>query len=206
MQINKKIIFLLILFPALSGLIFLASCSTPEGPIKVVLPSIGSPEKPLNNAVESRFQQSSLQGPTAVETAIELSKKHSQLSEEMVILRQEKEDLFTENSLLKDQLTTYKAQLQQTQTELTEANDLLIEMRIELNNWKVNVTGFQDEMRKADTAQLDALLKIFEILGGEVQTELDQAQDAVSSRIHSNQPKQAQTQKIQTISLGESND
>ncbi|MHC4739219.1 MAG: hypothetical protein ACYS9Y_09985 [Planctomycetota bacterium] len=206
MQTNKKIIFLLILLPTLSGLIFLVSCSVPEGPIKVVLPPIGSPEKPLNNAVESRFQQSSPQGPTAVETAIELSKKHSQLSEEMVLLRQQKEDLFTENSLLKDQLTTYKAQLQQTQTELTEANDLLIEMRIELNNWKVNVTGFQDEMRKADTAQLDALLKIFEMLGGEVQTDLDQAQDAVSSRMHLSQPKQAQTQKIQTLSLGESND
>ncbi len=193
MQTNKNLIFLLIMFPALSGLMFFTSCSTPEGPIKVVLPSIGPPEKPLNNAIENRFQQSSPQGPTAVETAIELSKKHSQLSEKMFILRQEKQDLLTENGLLKDQLTTYKAQLQQTQTELTEANDLLIEMRIELNNWKVNVTGFQDEMRKADTAQLDALLKIFEMLGGEIQTELDQAQDAVSGKIHSNQPEQAKT-------------
>ena len=193
MQINKKNMFLLILLTTLSGLIFLSSCSTPEGPIKVVLPSIGPPEKPLNNAIENRFQQFSPQGPTAVETAIELSKKHSQLSEEMVILRQEKVDFLAENSLLKDQLTTYKAQLQQAQTELTEANDLLIEMRIELNNWKVNVTGFQDEMRKADTAQLDALLKIFEMLGGEAQTEPDKAHDAVSGKIHSNQPEQAKT-------------
>ena len=190
MQINKKNMFLLILFSVLSGLIFLASCSTPEGPIKVVFPSVGPPEKALNNADENRFQQSSPQGPTAVETAIELSKKHSQLSEEMVMLRQEKKDLVAENSLLKDQLSTYKAQLQQTQTELTEANDLLIEMRIELNNWKVNVTGFQDEMRKADTAQLEALLKIFEILGGEIETELEQVQDAVSSEMQSSQGEQ----------------
>ena len=195
MQINKKILFLLILFPSLSGLIFFTSCSTPEAPIKVVLPPLGPPEKPLNNAIENRFQQSSQQGPTAVETAIELSKKHFQLSEEMVILRQEKQDLLAENGLLKDQLTTYKDQLQQTQTELTEANDLLIEMRIELNNWKVNVTGFQEEMRKADTAQLDALLKIFELLGGEVQTEPEQSQDAVSRQMHSSQSEQAKTQK-----------
>jgi len=193
MQINKKIILFVILFPALSGLIFFTSCSTPEGPIKVVLPPLGAPEKPLNIAAENRFQQSSLQGPTAVESAIELSQKHSQLSEEMVILRQEKQGLLAENILLKDELATYKAQLQQAQTELTEANDLLIEMRIELNNWKVNVTGFQQEMRKADTAQLEALLKIFELLGGETETELEQDQDAVSSQILSNQSEQAKT-------------
>jgi len=190
MQINKKITLFLILFPALSGLIFFTSCSTPEGPIKVVLPPLGAPEKPLNIAAESRFQQSSLQGPTAVESAIELSKKHSQLSEEMVILRQEKQGLLAENILLKDELATYKAQLQQTQKELTEANDLLIDMRVELNNWKVNVTGFQEEMRKADTAQLEALLKIFELLGGETKTELEQAQEAVSSEIQLSQGEQ----------------
>lgn len=190
MKINKKNALFLILFPALSGLMFFTSCSTPEAPIKVVLPPLGAPEKPLNSAAESRFQQSSLQGPTAVESAIELSKKHSQLSEEMVILRQEKQDLLAENSLLKDELATHKAQLRQTQKELTEANDLLIEMRIELNNWKVNVTGFQDEMRKADTTQLEALLKIFELLGGETETESEQNQDAVSSQIEASQSEQ----------------
>jgi len=190
MQINKKNTLFLILFPALSGLIFFTSCSTPEGPIKVVLPPLGAPEKPLNIAAENRFQQSSLKGPTAVESAIQLSKKYSQLSEEMVILRQEKQDLIAENSLLKDELAMYKAQFQQTQKELTEANDLLIEMRVELNNWKVNVTGFQEEMRKADTAQLEALLKIFELLGGETETELEQDQDAVSSQKQSSQPEQ----------------
>ncbi|MHC4395245.1 MAG: hypothetical protein ACYS1A_06280 [Planctomycetota bacterium] len=205
MRVNKKIIFLLILFSTLSGLIFSAGCSASKGPIKIVFPAIGPPEKSLNNAMEKRFQKSSPQGTTAVESAIELSKKHAQLSEKMVVLQQERQDLIAENSLIKNQLATYKVQLQQTQIELTEANDLLIEMRLELNNWKVNVTGFQEEMRKADTAQLEALLKIFEILGGETKTEPDQTQDAVSTQLHLNKPEQLQTQQTQTLALGENN-
>jgi hypothetical protein len=41
-------------------------------------------------------------------------------------------------------------------------------MRIELNNWKTSILGFRDEMRQADIAQLETLLKILKILGGEV--------------------------------------
>ncbi len=61
-----------------------------------------------------------------------------------------------------------EGQLQQTQKELAEANDLLIEMRIELNNWKTDVLGFRDEMRDAETAQLQTLFRILQVLGGQV--------------------------------------
>src|SRR4030042_255070 len=55
--------------------------------------------------------------------------------------------------------------------ERGEANDLLTEMRVELNNWQANVIGFRDEMRDADKAQLEALLKILQVLGGETKTQ-----------------------------------
>ena len=44
-------------------------------------------------------------------------------------------------------------------------------MRIELNNWKSNILGFRDEMRNADNAQLDALVKILEVLGGQAKAD-----------------------------------
>jgi len=62
---------------------------------------------------------------------------------------------------------TLKAQLSQTQKELEEANEFLQKMHVELNQWKADVLGFRDEMRKAEAAQLQALGKILRILGAE---------------------------------------
>jgi hypothetical protein len=45
----------------------------------------------------------------------------------------------------------------------------LIEMLSELNNWKNNILGFRGEMREAAKAQLEALLKVLEVLGGEME-------------------------------------
>jgi len=65
------------------------------------------------------------------------------------------------------QIAALEAKLKQTQKELGEANELLIEMLTELNTWKSNILGFRGEMRDAAKAQLEALLKVLEILGGE---------------------------------------
>ncbi|MHC4259038.1 MAG: hypothetical protein ACYSTF_01305 [Planctomycetota bacterium] len=111
------------------------------------------------------------------QSAIELSKKYAELSQEATVLRQKNQDFNAKNNQLKDQVAILEAQLQQAQKELTEANDLLIEMRIELNNWKTDVLGFRGEMRDAEKAQLQALLKILEVLGGEAQVESAQSTD-----------------------------
>jgi len=134
-------------------------------------------------SVAKRFQEPRRQGPTAVDSAIELSQKYAKLSEEAAVLQQEKQDLITANRLLEQNNSALKAQLQQTQKELTEANDLMIEMRIELNNWRTDILGFRDEMRDADSAQLQALLRILKILGGEIKTESVQSEKAGSDAV-----------------------
>lgn len=116
---------------------------------------------------QERFQQPQ-SGPTAVESAIELSRKYAELAEEMAALQNENQRLAAENQALKDQLSPCRTELQQTQKELAEANDLLVEMRVELNNWKTDVLGFRDEIREANKAQIEALLKIIKVLGGEI--------------------------------------
>jgi len=115
-----------------------------------------------------RFQQPTSEGPSAIESAIELSRKYSALLEDIDKLRQDSKRLTEENENLKQRVQPCEAQLAQAQKELNEANELLIDMRIELNNWKTNVLGFRDEIRQADRAQLEALLKIITVLGGEV--------------------------------------
>jgi len=135
-------------------------------------PRPGNANAKTGNASDTtakRFADSPLEGRTAVESAIELSEKYAKLSDVSVTLRQENQRLTSENENLRDQVTALDAKLKQTQKELTEANNLLIEMLTELNHWKSNILGFRGEMRDAASAQLEALLKVLEILGGEAE-------------------------------------
>jgi len=189
MQTNKKTILLMIL---LVPIFLLSNCVIVQEPPKVAVISdsmtrLSSPksEKQQGDSVAKRFQESASQQPTVVASAMELSKKHAILSEEAAVLRQENRDLTARNLQLKDQVVTLEAQLQQTQRELSEANDLLITMRIELNNWKTDILGFRDEIRDAETAQLEALLKILKVLGGEVKTKSAQGEDTSSTTVAS---------------------
>jgi len=179
MQTNKIKILLLI---SLMTIFLLSNCVSVQEPPEVAVLSDFT-EKQQSESVAKRFQESAPQRPTVVESAMELSKEHAKLSEEAAVLRQEKRDLTARNQQLKDQIVTLEAQLQQTQRELSEANDLLITMRIELNNWKTDILGFRDEIRDAETAQLEALLKILKVLGGEVKTKSAQGEDTSSTTV-----------------------
>jgi len=108
------------------------------------------------------------QGPTAVESAIALSDKYAKLSEEAAALRLQKQTLDTENQRLKNDLQSCRVQSEQAQKELAQTNDLLLQTRVELNNWKNDVLGFRGEMQDAQKVQLEALLKILKLMGGEV--------------------------------------
>ena len=195
MQTNQKTIVLLI---SLISILLPSGCTLTKEPGRLSVQP-GSMQPPQQNAkplssdsVAKRFQESAPQGPTVVQSAMELSKKHAQLSEEAAVLRQQNHDLSTRNQQLKDQLAALEAQLQQTQKELTEANDVLIEMRIELNNWKTDILGFRDEIRDAETEQLRALLKILKILGGEAEAESDQVKDTSSYTVSPTKPGQSE--------------
>ena len=199
MKNTKKIT----IFTILSLLIFpLSSCQAPQGRVKIVFPPDPAETKP-NTDISKRFQTPDQKEQTAVESAIELSQKHAKLSEEAANLRQENKNLMLDNQQFIEQLDNLKAQLSQTQKELDQANDLLIEMRIELNNWKTNILGFRDEMRNADSAQLEALLKILNVLGGENETESTQNQEKTSDKIQDEKTTKLPEKNINPIS-GES--
>ena len=189
MKVTRKIMSFLIPLPLILPL---SACSFPEGQVKVILPT-DSAQMQQSSSVERRFLQSAPQAPTVVESAIELSEKYVRLSEQMAAQRQKNQDIIAENRRFEDRLPALEAQLQQTQKELTEANDLLIEMRIELNNWKVDILGFRDEMRDADTAQLKTLLEILKVLGGEVKSESAQDEQAGSNAVSAREPGQPRT-------------
>jgi len=189
MQNNQKTILLVIV---LTSIFVSSGCLPGRKAVEVVIHSGPAEIQPASNEnVAKRFPESA-SGPTVVESAVELSDKYAILSEEAAVVRQQNYELISKNKQLEDQLVAFEAQLRQTQKELAEANDILIEMRIELNNWKTDVLGFRNEMRDAETEQLKALLKILEILGGETQAELDQGKDASLQTVSPAKPGQSE--------------
>jgi chromosome segregation ATPase len=167
MKTKKKIKFFLI--PSMV-IFIMSSCSVyRERPDDITLSDFDQTRD--RDLLERRFKEPDPQEVTAVEPAIELSKRYAELSDETAELKLKNQDLTAENHQLKVQVDALEAELLKTQEELAQANSLLREMVIELNNWKTNVIGFRDEMRGAEKAQLEALLKILEVLGGEVKAE-----------------------------------
>ena len=199
MKANKKISFCLIL--SVLTLLF-AGCQTLEEPVEVILKSDSNPKQ--SDATLKRFQDAAPKGQTAVDSAIELSKKNSELFEQMTVLQRENQRLTAENTQFKDRIAVIEPELKQAKKELNEANDLLIEMRIELNNWKTDILGFRSETRDADKAQLEALLRILEVLGGEVKlapgqaegTEVTQEQDQSSTTVSPNKQSKPEAKQI----------
>ncbi len=183
MKTNKKTILILI---SLMPIFLLSNCVSVQEPLRVAA-RYDSAEIQKSASVAKRFQESApqIQNPTVVASAMELSKKHVILSEKTAVLRQQNKDLIVQKQQLKDQVVALEAQLRQTLKELTEANDLLITMRIELNNWKVDILGFRNEIRNAETAQLEALLKILKVLGGEAKTKSARGEDTSSTTVAS---------------------
>jgi chromosome segregation ATPase len=154
-------------------------CSGGRNPVKIVFPpEFGENEKPQSAASPKRFEQQSTAQANAIETAIEMSEKYAQLSAESVELQKQNENLRQEKQQIHGKLQQTQAELDRTQKELSQANDLIMEMRVELNDWKADVLGFREEMRQADIVQLQTLQKVVELLGGEVPQQLAVADSA----------------------------
>jgi uncharacterized coiled-coil DUF342 family protein len=183
MQTEKMIISLLIF---LVTVFLLSGCSPSQQPAELAVNSAVAGEQ-QNDAIAKRFQPPGPGAQTVVASAMKLSSDYSRLNQEAALLRQQNEDLIAKNRRLNEQAVSLEDQLQQTQKELAEANSLLIDMRIELNNWKADILGFREEMRNAETAQLETLLRILKVLGGQVTTESARAEvtGAVGSAVAS---------------------
>ena len=164
---NKTKYYLLIIA---AGMLMMPGCSQQKEQEELQ----ANPDFPptwQSDAFAQRFQEATPKNPTVVESAIQLSDKYAKLSEEASTLKQQNQSLTSRNRQLEDQVVDIENRLKQTQKELSEANQVLVEMRVELNNWKTDVLGFREEMRSAQTAQLQALMKIIKVLGGDSKIE-----------------------------------
>lgn len=169
---------------SLTLLPLIVGCTGGQKPVKIVFPpEFGDNERPQSAANPNRFEQESIAQTNSIEAAIEMSEKYDRLSNEANELKQKNKNLQQENQNVRNKYLQTQAELDRTQKELGQANDLIMEMRVEINNWKADVLGFREEMRQADIAQLQTLTKIVELLGGDVPQKL-----AVADNIKQPQP------------------
>jgi chromosome segregation ATPase len=158
---NNKFITALII----SSLLFVfAGCQASEKKSQQELKT----KSEQNEAVSKRFNNVAGGDGTAIDSAVKIAQDYAVLSQKFAELQAKNLEISQQNAKMKDRLTVIEPELAQTKKELEEANNLLVDMRIELNNWKTDTLGFRDEMREADKVQLETLLKILKALGGEV--------------------------------------
>ena len=164
MQISKMMII------GLLGMVSFTGCGMVDEPIEITLPTANKPaiQDTQNESLEKRFTEPKEQMPGAVESALMWSHKYDELSNKNESLMDKNNSLIKENSELKHQLSQLQLELEQTKKELESANAFLQEMQLELNHWKDDVLGFRDEMRQAESTQLEALSRILKLFGAEM--------------------------------------
>ena len=166
MRIKETMIMLFIL----ATMVMLTGCGLTDEPIAIELGPRSQPAPApaaTDESLQRRFTDSETGQADAVQSALMWSRKYEELSAKAEKLREEKNTLVLENTDLKHKLAQLGAELDRAKTELTEANTFLHQMQIELTKWKSDVLGFRDEMRNAQAAQLEALLRVLRILGAE---------------------------------------
>ena len=104
---------------------------------------------------------------TAVENALSWANKYSQAMQSTAQLQQDLRAERDRIQTLQVDKTRLTDELASAQKELKEANAMLLEMRQELNRWKLDVLGFRQEIRTGQQAQAQALARIIKLLGGE---------------------------------------
>ena len=104
---------------------------------------------------------------TAVEEAIHWSRLYAEALQKVSERDAEIARLRSLNAEKVAEIEAVRNQLKQAEKELLDANTLLIEMDGNLDNWRKDVLGFREEMRRADVAQIEALEKVLSLLGAE---------------------------------------
>lgn len=104
----------------------------------------------------------------AVDAAMEWARKYAQVAAKRDELIRENRTLMKKQYESQQQIIKFQMELSRAEKELNEANEMLLEMRGELEKWKASVLGFRNEMRQAQKAQLNAMAKILMLVGGEM--------------------------------------
>ena len=166
----------LILAMLFVGSLFLAGCGI-QGELAIDKPAVEdaerTPQKPpmvidqTPEKMQKRFDPTIQLGDDSEQDDLQWARRYEELSVGNNALRETNHELTLKNNQLKQQIDAMKSELEQTKNDMTEANDFLGQMHLELNKWKTDVLGFRQEIRQAQQVQVEALAKILRVLGAE---------------------------------------
>jgi hypothetical protein len=137
----------------------------PAAPAPSVVPEGVQSEFLAHSAVKTDTGPSA---PGAVDVALEWSRKYAESAEQLLAEQRANRDLRDQNRKLSDDAVKQQAQFAQSQKELAEANETLMQLGKELAQWRENVMGYRGEMLQLQKTQMEALKKVLLLLGAEI--------------------------------------
>ena len=166
----------LILVMLFIGSLFLAGCGLPNE-LTIDKPAANAvettPEEPpmvigqTPEKMQKRFDPTIQDDGDLEQGELRWAHRYEELSVGNNALRETNHELTLENDQLKQKIKMLESELEQTQKDMTEANEFLGQMHLELNKWKKDVLGFRQEIRLTQQVQIEALGKILRVLGAE---------------------------------------
>lgn len=179
--------------------VLLIGCQVMDEPIKVDnLPSarvtVGSEQALVADQGDPTLKKRFADGTTAgaTDSALAWSQKYEELLKQQQKQTEKSQALVTENSDLKQTIDKLQQDLAKTKKDLDEANVFLQDMHRELTQWKADVLGYREEMRQAQSAQMEALIRILKVLGAETtdlsKTPLEKPATTVSPAVSGSKP------------------
>jgi septal ring factor EnvC (AmiA/AmiB activator) len=117
-------------------------------------------------------------GRTAVESAMKWADKYAEAAKELIVVNRRIGEMEKEKKALQAQLAQLQKENATLKRELGDANAMLVDMKKDLKEWRRNVLGFREEIITSQSAQLKAMQRILELLGGEVTQPIAQPRPA----------------------------
>lgn len=114
----------------------------------------------------------------ASDIAARLSEKYGKAVDELKELGKKNDVLLKNCAESREQVSKLKAKLTATEKELTDANEMLKEMEVELKQWKGDVLGFRDEMRQSQKALIEGVTRLHVLISGGVAMDAPTTQPA----------------------------
>jgi len=129
---------------------------------------VRNPKQPAPVAVSNKKRfVSNVDNESRYEDVRSWAEKNKELKSQNAHLKKLNDELATDNVRLNKRFDAMKANLETAEKELTDANEMLIEMRKELDGWKIDVLSFRKETNYVHKEQLKALVRIMKLLGAE---------------------------------------
>ena len=145
-----------------------------------------------------RLAEPKSEEPTLVDRLIDLQQKYAQAVQDLSNERDNMRQLSDEKRGLAEQIAVVQAELARAQKELQEANDLLITVRQENEKWKADVLAHRTEILLAHKTEMEALVKVLRLLGGEFTQPTPPATTSTNTSAASTQaPASAKDEKVQ---------